>query len=80
MTRAGYHIVEARWEEFGDRDFFEVDVLCGTLENAKAVALRYLHRHVSSTENDLVWVEGIPNKQGYVYYANNRHITFRIRQ
>lgn len=80
VIRAGYRVVEARWEEFGDRDFFEVEVLCGTLADAQKAAQEYLFKHVASSENELIWLQGVSNKQGQVYYANNKHITFRVRQ
>jgi len=77
---AGYRVIEGRWEEFGDRDFFEIEVLCGTLDDAQVAAQEYLRKHVASTENELIWMQGVSDKHGQVFYANNSHITFRIRQ
>jgi hypothetical protein len=49
-------------------------------DDAQEMAQQYLRRHVASTETDLIWLQGVSNKQGQVFYANNKHITFRIRQ
>lgn len=78
----GYHLVEARWEAFGDRNFFELDAspVIGDLDLAQAVAENYLTTHVSSVHDKLQWLAGIPDKNGPVYYANNPFITFRIRR
>lgn len=76
---SGYKKIEARWEVYHQTDFFGVDDICGDFEAAKAAALAYLRKyHPAITE--LVWLEGVPNKYGSVYYANHPLITMRISQ
>jgi hypothetical protein len=72
--KARYHIVEARWESGTRQDFFEIEVLCGTLADAQKVAEDYVH-----LREPLIWRPGDSDENGPVYYASHPSITFRIR-
>ena len=79
---SAYKIIEARWEAFGDKQFFELNTspIVGDLEAAKAVAAAYLTKHTATNYPELIWLAGISDKNGPVHYANHPFITFRVRQ
>ena len=79
MKARGPKIVEGRWEQSEDRDFFLIEVLCGTLEEAQGAADLYLHSH-HVPDKSLTWLEGDPDRHGPVWYASDPSVTFRIRQ
>lgn len=77
----GYFNVEARWEQTheapGEAQFFEVDQVGGSLDDAKSSAQAYFNKHVASNHSGLQWVEGI-YKKTKCYYAHTSFITLRI--
>lgn len=75
--KAGCKIIEGRLAD--DTDFFEIDVLCATIDEAKQEAQNYLLNH-HLRDATITWKEGDSNTEGPVWYGQNRRITFRIRQ
>jgi len=77
-----YFIVEVRWDAYRDDGFAEIDTspVVGTMLDAHLAAELYLTRHASTEYTTLDWLQGIPDKNGKVYYANLPFVTFRIRQ
>jgi hypothetical protein len=77
----GYFFIEGRWENTHDSpgvsEFFEVEQLGGSLDDAKSSAQSYLSRHAASNDRGIEWVEGIW-KKSKCYYGRSRFITFRI--
>lgn len=78
MTETGYFCIEARWERtHSTPEFFLVDEIGGSLDDAKRVAQSYLDRHVASTHMRLEWVVGVTRSKR-CYYAHTEFATFRI--
>jgi len=79
MTARHSHIIEGRWEQSEDRDYFLIDILAGsTLDEAKEYAGSYMHsRRVMGS---LTWLDGDPDKNGPVLYAYTPAITLRVRR
>lgn len=78
----GYHIIEARWDAHGDKQFAEIDAspVVGDLAEAQATAAAYLTQRAARQFTQLLWIPGLPDKRGAVYYASHSLVTFRIRQ
>jgi hypothetical protein len=70
-------IVEGRFVGSLPDDFFPIERLFGTLEEAQASAANFLANHRMS--GTLVWREGAPDCNGPAFYAHATEITFRIR-
>lgn len=71
-------IVEVRWA--GEDTFSEVDVLCGTLEDAKVSCLKFCKKKKLWGLDHLTWIDGARDVNGPTYYAHTSAATFRIRQ
>lgn len=76
--KAGCKIIEVRLSPTVHYEFEEVETICGDLDDAKQVVSAYMGRHRLHGLGN--WVEGDPDENGPVYYANNGRVTFRIRQ
>ena len=72
-------IVEGRFIGSMTDDFFPIERLFGTLEEAQARAASFLTNHRMPNIHLLVWREGDPDCNGPVFYAHAPKITFRIR-
>jgi hypothetical protein len=79
VTKGTSRIVEGRWEQSDDLDFFLIEIMCGTLDDAQKCADLYLHSH-HVQNRPLTWLDGDPDQNGPVVYAYDPSITFRIRQ
>jgi hypothetical protein len=76
MKDRGYFLIEGRWEKGhrGINEFFHIDEIGGSLDDAKAVAQSYLDRHTSQAHLRLEWSEG----DNGCHYAPTQIITFRV--
>ena len=77
MIRSG-KIVEGRFAHAQNDEFFLIEVLCGTYEEAQATAAIYMVNH--RMPGGLTWREGDQDSHGPVFYASTPEITFRVRQ
>lgn len=79
-AKGGYFRIDARWENSheapGAQDFFEVDQIGGSLDDAKSVAQTYLNRHAPPHARRIEWVEG--ESAAKCYYGRAPTITFRV--
>jgi len=77
----GYFVVEVRWEAFQEHGFNEVDdsPVVGEFEDAKQATQRHLTKHVAAEYTEINWLQGVPDKNGAVYYGNLPFATYRIR-
>ena len=71
-------IVEGRFVGSMTDDFFPIERLFGTLDEAQSSAGNFLANHRMFI-HVLVWREGDPDCNGPVLYAHAPEITFRIR-
>lgn len=79
IMKAGMKVVEVRDDNSHDREYVEVEVICGELEEAQGIARAYLQSrgiHGGAPE----WREGESDTNGPVYYAYIGSLTLRIRQ
>jgi hypothetical protein len=79
MLRRSGKIVEGRFAHAQNDEFFLIEVLCGTYEEAQSAATLYMCNHRMPGGN-LIWREGGPDSHGPVFYASTPEITFRVRQ
>ena len=78
MTVRKGKIVEGRFVHTQSDEFFLIEILCGTFEEAQAIASVYMANH--RMRGTLEWREGSPDRNGQVFYAYTPEITFRVRQ
>jgi hypothetical protein len=81
MTERGFFIIQGRWEqsrEPGVNNFFDIDQIGGSLDDAKSTAQDYLRKHIAANHPPLKWTEGAYNRARCWYAHYNAIITFRI--
>jgi hypothetical protein len=71
-------IIEIRWA--AQDDFEEIDVICGTFDDAVNVCVKFGKTKKMRHLDHLTWIEGAADTNGPVYYAHAYAATFRIRE